>query len=1441
MADGQLNIQAKLDINDLVKTAARYRQEVTRMGVITDQQGNVMSTAWTRMKQAATAYLSLDIARKIAETRGQFQSLQVAFETMLNSQEKAQKLMSEAVELAAKTPFSLEDVATGAKQLLAYGFAAEDITETLRRLGDVASALGLPMERLTYLYGTTATQGRLYARDMIQFTTSGIPVLQELAQMYGKTTEEINNMVTAGEVGFEDIRKVFEQMTNEGGQFYNLMGKTSTTISGKISNLADAIQVMFNNIGESNEGIINGAIDGAKWLVENYQSVINILKVLVATYGTYKAALIAVAAAERVSAIIVATKSILERTKMLTRATQAQILFNNAVKANPLGLLLSTITGVITAFATFSKKIKSSTDIINDLDKATNEYIDDSKKISSIISEYESLSNKTNRNATENERLTSVMKNLANMIPNIEARFNEYGQVISINSDKVKEFTDAQKEALKINLSAQIKEAEEAVKDLDRRMKEQQDIFQSGYYLTPQQTSIPGMAGAIVSGNKKIKASQEIINNAAEKFNELSNEKLRINQKIISAQKVLNELTEEENENVEESIKTFEEQLEQAQKNVSSLKDRLSDLRSGKVKSNDYNKDIEETLSQLKEAEKVVENLTGVTDAMRKQQERENQKRLETVKKINEELLSLEEQNQNSRIELMKEGTEKEIAQINLDYQRRIISIKENEKKILSLYDKNGIGDKMFKLFGSGNVDVLARPLIDAAELVKKGWEDAGEGIATVFSSQYGVEDMQGKIHEILITPILPDGSILSPEELEEYIDSTLNRAEDILSADTKGLVIKVDASIDGNDGELLHKLQEKFYDVPKYIIDNLAKLYSNATASRDKGIAEAYKKELDDLLKQYQDFDAKRRSIDDKYAKDKQTLESRRTTSNASEIDSAINELNYQKEEALKEIAMEFASRNEEFEIWMNQIATFSMEELQKRLREARALLGSLQIAGVGGDKLAEAIAKVVTLEKEIANQKKKTSTSPDKRSVKDWQELYKTLSKVDEQFKEIGDSIGGTAGELLSSAGSISTAILSMIDGIITLTTGSIKSVEGMSDAAAKAIKAVETASVILAIVSAALQVVTKIFSMFKGKSKAEKDSERLSKVTNKIAETNEIINNLIEKRIDLIKAATTAERNGLKLTTEEAIKAQQDLIQVQYSKLWKNEILGKKGKNNDLDVRDLGLATVEQLKDFLSGGQIAFKDGFTTLIELEKQGYSLTDADKWKSIVDEWDKLNEQADQLKETVSEINTGINFDEARDGLDDFLLSADTTFKDISDNFEDYMRQSILNVVKSDYLNKEMKEWYDQFDKMSKDGALSASDAETLREKYETIYNEAQNRIDELLNAAGVNLEGAVPNSQAGAISETITEETASVMMGIWRGQYDVTKNIHTELISLRSDYKAAISKSNDILDMIASNTGRTADNTDGIGTTLKSIDNRLKTLETNSNKKYTK
>ena len=269
---------------------------------------------------------------------------------------------------------------------------------------------------------------------------------------------------------------------------------------------------------------------------------------------------------------------------------------------------------------------------------------------------------------------------------------------------------------------------------------------------------------------------------------------------------------------------------------------------------------------------------------------------------------------------------------------------------------------------------------------------------------------------------------------------------------------------------------------------------------------------------------------------------------------------------------------------------------------------------------------------------------------------------------------------------------------------------------------------------IVSGGLGLATSIGKMFSGKSKAERDSERLAKVTDKIAQTNEIINSLIENRISLIKQATAAERERLKESSLDIIDRQRKMMESQFQKLLGNELLGKKGKNNDLDVKDLGISSIQGLVDFLNSDK---------LVELMENGYGITDKDKWYGIVDEWEKLNEQADQLKETVSEINTGIKFDEARDGLDDLLLSADTTFRDISDNFEGYMRKSILNMVKSRYLNEEMQKWYDQFEQRTSDEVLSREDTEALRQQYENIYNEAQNKINGMLAAAGVGLEGA--------------------------------------------------------------------------------------------------
>lgn len=231
----------------------------------------------------------------IVKTRGEFQQLEIAFNTMLGSAERGTQLMQELTNTAASTPFDLGGIANSAKQLLAYGTAAEDVNDTLVMLGNIASGLSLPLNDLVYLYGTTMVQGRLFTQDVRQFMGRGIPLVQELSKQLGKTTDEINSMVTAGQIGFADVQKVLEGLTSEGGMFYGLMEEQSKSLTGQISNLGDEWDMMLNEMGKSSQGILSGAISLASTLVANYKTVLGVLAGLITMYGTYKVAMATIA------------------------------------------------------------------------------------------------------------------------------------------------------------------------------------------------------------------------------------------------------------------------------------------------------------------------------------------------------------------------------------------------------------------------------------------------------------------------------------------------------------------------------------------------------------------------------------------------------------------------------------------------------------------------------------------------------------------------------------------------------------------------------------------------------------------------------------------------------------------------------------------------------------------------------------------------------------------------------------------------------------------------------------------------------------------------------------------------------------------------------------------------------------------------------------------
>lgn len=337
--NGGLAFAATLDIKDFNVSADAMNARVKQLSDTTAAKAAEMDQSLLTFAKNGAAYITsylvgqgmTNLLTSIVQVRGQFQQLEIAFETMLGSKSKAHALMQQMEETAAKTPFDLDGVANGAKQLLAYGESADKVNDTLVRLGNIASGLSLPLNDIVYLYGTTMVQGRLYAADVRQFTGRGIPLVKELAKMYGVTADEINNMVSAGKIGFPDVQKVLNKLTDEGGQFYNLMEKQSKSLTGMISNLGDTWDQVQDHLGEQNQDLFAGAINAAGYFLEHLESILKMVKAVAIAYGSYRAALVL--------------------NTIATKGFTGVALINNTVEQSKIALLKvrATLTGEVAA------------------------------------------------------------------------------------------------------------------------------------------------------------------------------------------------------------------------------------------------------------------------------------------------------------------------------------------------------------------------------------------------------------------------------------------------------------------------------------------------------------------------------------------------------------------------------------------------------------------------------------------------------------------------------------------------------------------------------------------------------------------------------------------------------------------------------------------------------------------------------------------------------------------------------------------------------------------------------------------------------------------------------------------------------------------------------------------------------------------------------------
>lgn len=424
---------------------------------------DVISNIQKSMNIAIGGWSIGKFVNQMMQVRGQFQQTEMAFKTMLQSEEKADALMKQLIRTAAVTPFGVEDVTEGAKQLLAFNVAAEDVNKTLIGLGDVAAGMGLNLKDLVMLYGTTIAKGKMDTMDLYQFLNRGIPIADEIAKVMGldvtNAIKEVQKQIKAGKVTSDIFIQAMQSMTAEGSKFGGLMEAQSKTITGQISNIEDAIEQMFNELGKSQEGVINTGLGIVSTLVENWETVGKAVMVAVTAYGAYKAVVITLAAIEKARIALNTAVRFIELAKAVSNATQAMRVFNLACKTNILGFVVGTVLSAIVALKLFGDSAEDATTKTSKFTESANEA---SSKVESLISILKTAKEGTKVYKDTIKELSNIYDNYGIAIDKINEDESNLVDVKQQEIDKSKELVEQIKlEATERNRANAISKANE--------------------------------------------------------------------------------------------------------------------------------------------------------------------------------------------------------------------------------------------------------------------------------------------------------------------------------------------------------------------------------------------------------------------------------------------------------------------------------------------------------------------------------------------------------------------------------------------------------------------------------------------------------------------------------------------------------------------------------------------------------------------------------------------------------------------------------------------------------------------------------------------------------------------------------------------------------------------------------------------------------------------
>lgn len=880
--------------------------------------------------------------------------------------------------------------------------------------------------------------------------------------------------------------------------------------------------------------------------------------------------------------------------------------------------------------------------------------------------------------------------------------------------------------------------------------------------------------------------------------------------------------------------------------------------------------------SQKKSTEALMSAGIGIYDS-------QYEKKANVIKKTQERLAELILANdralEQSRLDIMKEGREKELAELDMQITEKLQVIEKERKLLNEAYDKdpssarNEAAQRMTSEF-KGNAGLLARPLIDAAELVKKGWEDAGDGIATVFSSQYGILDAEGKEIELLVTPILPNGDVLSPQELEDYIYRQLQGASDILKSDTKKIVIATGVSSDGSAGEILHQLQEAYYsedikfkerqiNIEQKLVDakaainlkyaeeynKISKQITDSTLSEEErkyqsikdeyegfrkwaetakeggGITPDQVKELEEKIKQAETTKTLKAIVDeygtaeDKITEIHEKAEKARQVATENGRSDLIAKITQWEKDQISAIE---ASVIEQSDLWkqlLGDLDRMTTDQLQEAINQARQLIANSTNLS---------IQDTQALLGSIENAYKKLTTRNPFKALKDAYDRYhKALKSENKDGVTSAWADVQTATQSVKSNISEITQIASSLGGILgnevgdgiskvgSLTNDLITVFEGFGGGGAS------TPGGIMAWVQAGMNVATTIIGLF---DDSARQAEIQAEKNRQLEGTWDSINYQVERYIDLLETAGGSEYfenaekalSSIQKGIDLAIQSLTDFPTGEVDKITGILKVISFAGGRDINPSLLGVSkedyeTLKQVYEVLQSGD---KDAIIALKDNE---------DLFK-LLPEWiqqviDKLIDYDDQLKKAQEDINKDL-FQTTTSDMEDAVISWLKNVKDGSDEaseyLEDAMRDALLESFKIEQLRPRLQEFYKkyaQYADTDQDNKLdlTADEISKLREEWKDIIDWSKEQTEGIRDVIG---ESSSLSAQTASTRgyQVMSQDEGEEMNGRLSDVQAKTGNILAAVEFVKSLSAEQLNRTTDIRDIMIQLNGNVAD-----------------------------